>query len=103
MIEIKKYQFESPTIKSDDWNGDSSSGWTPIKFSSFLLHGRTQFGYPWLGDKITEKMVDGWLHHNKGLKTAYKKGYEIWFECKKYYFISSEDNYAAKVLKELKL
>ena len=29
-----------------------------------------------------------YFHTNKGFDTAYRKGYEIWFKCKSYYYVN---------------
>lgn len=39
--------------------------------------------------KGLKKPFEDYFHTNKGFNTAYKNGYEIWFNCVRYYFVTT--------------
>lgn len=44
-------------------------------------------------DKIDQalELLDNWVVTNKKMHVPYEMGYEIWFDCKEYYYIDSEE------------
>ena len=87
-------KFKYTYVKSDDFNSSNRSGWEPAKFWVWLKiraggdkEKLDKFEKALFTEEFNPKKLFG---INKGFDEAYNKGYEIWFECKKYYFIELE-------------
>ena len=102
-----KYTF----VESHDFNS-SSRNWELSKFTAFIKwHYPAREEMEWqtkVNGEVTKtshyKPID-YFHINKDFDLAYNKGYEIWFECKTYYYVKVEDaieniwQHIAKIMK----
>jgi hypothetical protein len=83
--------FKYTWIKSKDINlNDPSTGWDKDSIGAWMRDVRGELAPGDAADKILRKMNDDpedYFFSNKGFETARKMGYEIWFECDRYYFV----------------
>ena len=89
-----KYSY----VTSHDFNEDSGI-WDPKRAVTFFLG-----NYPPAEKKDYEEYFKNKIIHNKNLEKAYEHQYEIWFECKEYYFfLAQPKSYGISLLKNLNL
>jgi hypothetical protein len=82
-------KFNYTWLKSRDINmKDISSGWYEYAVDNFFIYGEKTFDSDY---KINlNKPFKEYFTTNKGIEKAWKEYYEIWFDCKEYYYFDSE-------------
>jgi hypothetical protein len=91
-------KFSYTWVRSRDVNKtDPSTGWNT--WSVDIMFGGSKIPSDELSPETLKKHeeitfnFDKYFMTNKGFQIAYKKNYEIWFECKEYYLVNPEDYY----------
>ena len=75
-------KFNYTWIKAYDFNvEDDNTGWPGVGF------GKTE-------RSPADEVMDKYITSNKGVRTAHKGKYEIWFDCKRFYFCPEEGEMA---------
>lgn len=71
-------KFNYTWVKSKDWNFDDVSGWKGVI----------------LWEKMSTEKLEEWIEENgmyittnRGFNIAYTQGYEIWLDCKEFYYM----------------
>jgi len=71
-------------IYSNDFNiSDKKTGWVPFATTQYLEMDN---------DSDLLKPFDEYFVTDKKFNVAYKKGYEFWIKCNKYYFVKDDDS-----------
>jgi hypothetical protein len=75
-------KFSYTWIESKDVNiSDKRTGWDDMVIDQLFNPRMT------VTDDLLPKPFEQYFHTNKGIKVAYRNQYEIWFNCKEYYYV----------------
>lgn len=82
--------FKYTWVASKDFNEDYDypKGWGPDKMRIYLWN--------WYKNQTDPELKfdpNDFIFTNKGIKEAYKKEFEIWFQCKEFYYIDANQNW----------
>lgn len=103
MFPIGKFSYT--WIKSKDFNLiDDKTGWFPESLYPTLDPVKAREVADELGFTMPDPVdLDDWITTNKGIDTAWMKGYEIWFSSNSYYVMSVAWEKTPEILRSLKL
>ena len=83
MFPIGKFNYT--WLKANDMNiTDYSTGWDPTAVIEFFRFGEVR------AELMTGNFED-YFTTNKNIKIAYRKEFEIWFNCKEYYYVKAKN------------
>lgn len=94
-------RFSYSWVESLDINWpDSRTGWYDDAVEVYL-NDPDNFDTSY-GDKMRKPFAD-YFHTDEGISTAYKNEFEVWFNCKNYYYVSEDyyrwDNISKEIVK----
>ena len=89
-------KFNYTWVKTPDINIDNlKTGWRQNEVDLFFFNQETKYKHQIPTNKefinMSIKRFPKYFTTNKGIETAHKKKYEIWFDCKSYYLVNRKN------------
>jgi hypothetical protein len=98
--------FNFTFAKTRDLNMNHNNGWRENTIEDYFRYKKSMDKHGWdsMDDKEAERTIELFENAfttNKDFKRAANNGFEIWFDCKKYFYVKAEKGVEEKLYKEL--